>query len=99
MQPTAHMSTALVYSHHPTRISGALYHLVVTYSVIPDILRSLPPLQYLICSVNSDSIEELYRDYLPCKTEIGYLELAVRIDQYVPRLEVSVYDVAAVDIF
>lgn len=33
MQPTLHMSTALVYFVEPNRISGALYHLVATYSV------------------------------------------------------------------
>jgi hypothetical protein len=34
MHPTDHMSTALVYFDDPKRISGALYHLVATYSVI-----------------------------------------------------------------
>ena len=34
MQPTDHMSTAFVYFLEPRRISGALYHLVATYSVI-----------------------------------------------------------------
>lgn len=33
MQPTDHMSTALEYLVEPSRISGALYHLVATYSV------------------------------------------------------------------
>ena len=33
MQPTDHISTALVYFLEPRRISGALYHLVATYSV------------------------------------------------------------------
>lgn len=34
MQPTDHMSTAFVYLEDPSNISGALYHLVATYSVI-----------------------------------------------------------------
>ena len=33
MQPTDHISTALVYLVEPNNISGALYHLVATYSV------------------------------------------------------------------
>jgi hypothetical protein len=33
MQPTDHMSTALVYLVDPRRISGALYQRVATYSV------------------------------------------------------------------
>lgn len=33
MQPTLHISTALVYFLLPNNISGALYHLVATYSV------------------------------------------------------------------
>ena len=31
--PTDHISTALLYFVEPRRISGALYHLVATYSV------------------------------------------------------------------
>ena len=31
--PTDHISTALLYFVEPSRISGALYHLVATYSV------------------------------------------------------------------
>ena len=34
MQPTDQMSIAAVYSAHDKRSSGALYHLVTTYSVI-----------------------------------------------------------------
>lgn len=34
IQPMDHMSTALVYLLDPSSISGALYHLVATYSVI-----------------------------------------------------------------
>lgn len=34
MHPIDHISTALVYLLDPSRISGALYHLVATYSVI-----------------------------------------------------------------
>lgn len=34
MQPTDHMSTALVYLLDPNKISGALYHLVATYYVM-----------------------------------------------------------------
>lgn len=41
MQPTAHMSTADVYLCQPTKTSGALYHRVVTYSVIASIFESL----------------------------------------------------------
>ncbi len=33
MQPMLHMSTPLVYVWDPKSISGALYHLVATYSV------------------------------------------------------------------
>jgi len=33
MQPTDHMSTALEYLVDPSKISGARYHLVATYSV------------------------------------------------------------------
>jgi len=33
IQPTDHISTALVYFVDPNKISGALYHLVATYSV------------------------------------------------------------------
>lgn len=33
MQPTDHISTALEYFVDPSNISGALYHLVATYSV------------------------------------------------------------------
>jgi len=33
MQPTDHTSTAFEYFYEPNRISGALYHLVATYSV------------------------------------------------------------------
>ena len=33
IQPTDHISTALEYLVEPKRISGALYHLVATYSV------------------------------------------------------------------
>jgi hypothetical protein len=33
MQPTDHISTALVYCVEPNKISGALYHRVATYSV------------------------------------------------------------------
>jgi hypothetical protein len=33
MQPTDHISTALEYLVEPSRIYGALYHLVATYSV------------------------------------------------------------------
>lgn len=33
IQPTDHISTALVYLVEPNNISGALYHLVATYSV------------------------------------------------------------------
>lgn len=33
MHPTLHMSTAFEYFYDPNRISGALYHLVATYSV------------------------------------------------------------------
>ena len=33
IQPTDHISTALEYLHEPNNISGALYHLVATYSV------------------------------------------------------------------
>jgi len=34
MHPTDHISTALVYLLDPSKISGALYHLVATYSVM-----------------------------------------------------------------
>ena len=34
MQPTDHISTALVYLEEPSSISGALYHLVATYYVM-----------------------------------------------------------------
>ena len=34
IQPIDHISTALVYLVDPSSISGALYHLVATYSVI-----------------------------------------------------------------
>ena len=34
MQPTDHISTALVYFEEPSKIYGALYHLVATYSVM-----------------------------------------------------------------
>lgn len=34
IQPTDHMSTALEYFYDPRTISGALYHLVATNSVI-----------------------------------------------------------------
>lgn len=34
IQPTDHISTALVYLLDPSKISGALYHLVATYSVM-----------------------------------------------------------------
>lgn len=34
MQPTDHISTAFVYLLEPSRISGARYHLVATYSVM-----------------------------------------------------------------
>jgi len=33
MHPTDHISTALLYYVLPNNISGALYHLVATYSV------------------------------------------------------------------
>jgi hypothetical protein len=33
MQPIDHISTAFVYFVLPNNISGALYHLVATYSV------------------------------------------------------------------
>lgn len=33
MQPTDHISTALLYFELPKRISGARYHLVATYYV------------------------------------------------------------------
>lgn len=33
MQPNDHISTAYVYLVDPSNISGALYHLVATYSV------------------------------------------------------------------
>jgi hypothetical protein len=33
MHPTDHISTALEYLVDPSKISGALYHLVATYSV------------------------------------------------------------------
>lgn len=33
MQPTDHMSTAFEYFVDPSKIYGALYHLVATYSV------------------------------------------------------------------
>jgi len=33
MQPIDHISTAVVYFEEPNNISGALYHLVATYSV------------------------------------------------------------------
>jgi len=33
MHPTDHISTDLAYFVDPRRISGALYHLVATYSV------------------------------------------------------------------
>ena len=34
IQPTDHISTALVYLEEPSKIQGARYHLVATYSVI-----------------------------------------------------------------
>lgn len=40
IQPTLHISTALVYFVEPNKISGALYHLVATYSVIKGLLPS-----------------------------------------------------------
>ena len=33
MHPTDQISTAFVYFYDPNKISGALYHLVATYSV------------------------------------------------------------------
>jgi len=33
IHPTLHISTAFEYFFDPNRISGALYHLVATYSV------------------------------------------------------------------
>ena len=41
IQPTAHMSTAVEYFGQPTIISGARYHLVVTYSVMAQIFELL----------------------------------------------------------
>ena len=41
MQPTDHMSTAFEYLVDPSKISGALYHLVATYSVSTCSLLSL----------------------------------------------------------
>ena len=40
MQPIDHMSTAFVYLVEPSNISGALYHLVATYSVIKGLTPS-----------------------------------------------------------
>ena len=40
MHPIDHISTALVYLVDPNKISGALYHLVATYSVIIGMLPS-----------------------------------------------------------
>ncbi len=34
MQPILHISTAFAYFELPSNISGALYHLVATYSVL-----------------------------------------------------------------